>query len=167
MMGCSKRKLSREFMITSITVITPITRAKQNWPRSKQNSGHFAEHAVKTVCSHNSACYLRVLQLSRKTFYASTCYGRSPTQPFLTKEKVLLQKDGCFTQHKFYTWNRALSLHLSSRRIFAGVPRESFAQFARHALYRAHVNLRASQRDGRVAEIELTCKLMSHLPSCS
>lgn len=25
-------------------------------------------------------CYLRILQLSRKTFYASTCYGRSPVR---------------------------------------------------------------------------------------
>lgn len=36
-------------------------------------------------------CYLRILQLSRKTFYTLVCYGRSPSQPFLTKEKMLLR----------------------------------------------------------------------------
>jgi len=141
---------SRGFSIISmpIIVITQITRVKQNWPRSKQNSGHFPEHAVKTVCSHSSACYLRVLQLSRKTFYASTCYGRSPTQPFLTKEKVLLQKDGCFTQHKFYTWNRALSDSLRRASLQVSLAKVSHNLRATHCIGRILICERANAMAG-------------------
>lgn len=75
-----------------------------------------SELAAKASVSHAAAIvaerYLRILQLSRKTFYAPACYGPSPVATVSHSrhkgKSAPARRDGCFTQHKFYAWNRGL-----------------------------------------------------------